>query len=38
MDIHKVQKLMGHSKVDTTMGYYRGNDNISYDYNKLTNN
>ena len=38
MDIHKVQKLMGHSKVDTTMGYYRGNDNISYDYNKLINN
>jgi site-specific recombinase XerD len=38
MDIHKVQKLMGHSQVDTTMGYYRGNDNIGYDYNKLINN
>lgn len=37
MDIHKVSKLMGHTDISTTMIYYRGNYDISNDYNKLTN-
>jgi len=37
MNLHQVQKLMGHSKIDTTMIYYRGDYNLCSDYNKLTN-
>lgn len=37
MDIHKVSKLLGHADVGTTMIYYRGNYDVSNDYNKLTN-
>ena len=37
LDIHKVSKLMGHTDISTTMIYYRGNYDISNDYNKLAN-
>jgi site-specific recombinase XerD len=37
MSIQQVSKLLGHSSVDTTMIYYRGNYNLSNDYNKITN-
>lgn len=38
MSIHQVSKLLGHSQLDTTMIYYRGDYNLSNDYNKLRNN
>ena len=37
MNIQQVSKLLGHSSVDTTMIYYRGDYNLSNDYNKITN-
>lgn len=37
MNVHQVSKLMGHSSIDTTMIYYRGNYNLSSDYNRITN-
>lgn len=38
MSIHMVQKLMGHSSIETTMLYYRGTYGVSNEYDKLTNN
>lgn len=38
MALHQVSKLLGHSSVETTMIYYRGDYNLSNDYNKLANN
>lgn len=32
--LHVVQKLMGHSSVDTTMTYYRGTGNLKQEYEK----
>ncbi len=38
MDLHQVQKLMGHESIETTLRYYRGTYNVANSYNKLVNN
>ena len=37
MSIHQVSKLLGHSNINTTMIYYKGDYNLCNDYNKFTN-
>lgn len=34
--LHVVQRLMGHSSVDTTMTYYRGTGNLKQEYEKYS--
>ena len=34
VSLHVVQKLMGHSSIDTTMRYYRGTGNLKNEYDK----
>lgn len=34
--LHVVQKLMGHSSIETTMRYYRGSGNIKAEYEKYS--
>lgn len=38
MNLNQVQSLMGHEKISTTMIYYRGNNKVNYEYDKLVNN